>query len=106
MEGNECHEGHPCTDKSAESARKALSELVGGKSTYSDFRKSEAGREKTIFKHVDIADADALKCRAVGKSFSRTTAWCVSPSHGDLSCALLKQGYVAKWDKYWEEGHC
>src|SRR5690606_23519010 len=91
MDGS-CSKGHPCPSASAEQAREALVRYVGKPTG-----KSEHG-------HV-IVEGPPLKCVSVGGGGGkRTAAWCASPKHGDLSCAMVKSGYAAKWSKYWK-GH-
>jgi hypothetical protein len=56
--------------------------------------------------HLLIA-GPALSCRAVGSAGgTRTAAWCESPAHGDLSCAMVKSGTVEKWERYWRDHAC
>lgn len=91
MDGS-CSKGHPCPSASAEQARDALVRYLGEPTG-----KSEHG-------HI-IVKGPPLKCSSVGAAGGkRTAAWCASPKHGDLSCAMAKSGYAAKWPKYWK-GH-
>ena len=93
MDGS-CSPGHPCPDASAESARDALAGLLG----------RTAGTEGEGQVSVE---GPALTCRAVGSAGGkRTAAWCESPTHGDLSCAMVASGTVEKWDRYWKDHAC
>jgi endonuclease YncB( thermonuclease family) len=93
MDGT-CSPGHPCPDASAQAARDRLAELLGGAT-------GVAAKG-----HVEVA-GPALACRSAGGAGgTRTVAWCVSPSAGDLSCAMLASGTVARWDRYWQGHRC
>ncbi|HZG09408.1 MAG TPA: hypothetical protein VEZ70_10565 [Allosphingosinicella sp.] len=93
MDGT-CSPGHPCPEASAHAARDRLAELLGGAT-------GVAAKG-----HVEVA-GPALACRSAGGAGgTRTAAWCVSPSAGDLSCAMLASGTVARWDRYWRGHRC
>lgn len=93
MDGS-CSPGHPCPDSTAEAARDALAGLLG----------RTVGRAPTG--HL-LIDGPALRCRSEGSANgSRTAAWCASPTAGDLSCAMVASGTVAKWDRYWRGHRC
>jgi len=93
MDGT-CNSNQPCPDASAEAARDELVALVGR-----PIGKSEHG-------HV-LVNGPALRCTSVGSAGGkRTAAWCVSPTVGDLSCAMVKSGTVLKWSKYWGNHRC
>ncbi|HEY0147379.1 MAG TPA: hypothetical protein VGB70_00080 [Allosphingosinicella sp.] len=89
-----CKPGHPCPSASAEAARDKLAALLG----------------RTIGTapqgHL-LIQGPALTCRSTGSAGgARTAAWCYSPDHGDLSCAMVASGTVAKWDRYWRNHRC
>ncbi|HEX8579300.1 MAG TPA: hypothetical protein VF655_06870 [Allosphingosinicella sp.] len=89
-----CRPGHPCPDASAEAARDALAGLLGQTTGV-----APQG-------HV-LIEGPTLTCRSLGSAGGkRTAAWCVSPKTGDLSCAMVASGTVAKWDKYWRGHGC
>lgn len=89
-----CNPGHPCPAASGTAARDHLVRLLGG----------PKGRTSTG--HV-IVRSPALRCRSEGSGKgSRTAAWCVSPSSGDLSCAMVKSGYALRWPRYGGDRVC
>ena len=93
MDGT-CSSGHPCPKATAEAARDALVKLVG----------KPSGRSREG--HV-LVSGPTLKCRSDGGAGGKcTTAWCVSPKSGDLSCAMVKGGWALKWSKYWKLHRC
>jgi endonuclease YncB( thermonuclease family) len=93
MDGS-CSLGHPCPDATAEAARDALAGLLG----------RTTGSNMTG--HL-LVDGPALECRSEGSAKgSRTAAWCTSPMAGDLNCAMVASGTVAKWERYWRGHSC
>jgi hypothetical protein len=93
MDGS-CSPGHPCPAASAEAARDALAALLG----------RATGTAATG--HI-LIKGPALACASEGSAGgTRTAAWCVSPARGDLSCAMVASGTVAKWDRYWRDHRC
>ena len=89
-----CRPGHPCPGSTAEAARDALAGLLG----------RTTGRARTG--HL-LIEGPALQCLSEGSAKgSRTAAWCSSPTVGDLSCAMLASGTVAKWQRYWRGHRC
>jgi endonuclease YncB( thermonuclease family) len=93
MDGS-CSPGHPCPDASGEAARDALAALLG-RTTGSN----SAG-------HL-LVEGPPLECLSEGSARgSRTAAWCTSPTAGDLSCAMVASGTVAKWERYWRGHSC
>jgi endonuclease YncB( thermonuclease family) len=89
-----CSPGHPCPEASAEAARDALAGLLG------------RATGTTATGHVTV-DGPALSCTSEGSAGGRrTAAWCVSPSAGDLSCAMVASGTAVKWDRYWRGHSC
>lgn len=91
MDGT-CSPGHPCPDATAEQAKAALVNLVG--------EPAGTGRHG----HT-LVNGPAMRCESVGGAGgTRTAAWCVSPRGGDISCAMVKGGWAALWDRYWK-GH-
>lgn len=89
-----CSPGHPCPAALPADARDALVALVGrpvGRSTEG---------------HV-LVSGPAMRCRSAGPAGgSRTAAWCVSPIGGDLSCAMVRGGWAARWERYWQGHRC
>ena len=93
MDGS-CRAGHPCPDASPIAARDRLAQLVG----------EPQGRNRTG--HI-IVRGPAMTCVSRGGAGgSRTAAFCSSPRSGDLSCAMLRSGHAARWDKYWGKHRC
>ena len=89
-----CSPGHPCPEATAEAARDALVGLLG--------QSVGTAREG----HV-LVEGPQLTCTSQGSAGGkRSAAWCVSPVHGDLSCAMVQTGTVAKWDRYWRGHRC
>lgn len=79
-----CRHGHPCPSASGIAARDALVSLLGG----------SRGVART--KHILVRSA-ALRCVQIGVSYERNVARCASSTLGDLSCAMLTSGTVARW---------
>jgi endonuclease YncB( thermonuclease family) len=93
MDGT-CRPGHPCPTASAEDARNRLVRFLGG-----SLGQSHEG-------HM-LVRGPRLQCRSMGSAGgSRTAAWCGAPGIGDLSCAMIRTGTVARWDRYWRGPRC
>ena len=93
MDGS-CRPGHPCPAADAVAARNHLADLMG---TPHGFLRSG---------HVKVT-GPRMRCRSAGGAGgNRTAAFCVSPQSGDLSCAMVRDGYAARWDRYWQEHRC
>lgn len=89
-----CRAGHPCPTASAEAAREALARLLG--------RVTGTAPEGHL-----LVSGPALACRSDGSAGgNRTAAWCVSPVHGDLSCAMVASGMALRWDRHWGRHRC
>jgi endonuclease YncB( thermonuclease family) len=88
-----CRPGHPCAAAPAIAARDHLVGLLGGP--------RGVGREG----HVAVR-GPALACVSAGSAGGRTAAWCEAPGAGDLSCAMLASGLVARWDRHWRGRGC
>jgi hypothetical protein len=89
-----CSPGHPCPSASADDATVALAALLG-----ETVGRAEEG-------HL-LIKGPTLSCKSTGGALGeRTGGWCVSPLHGDLACALLDSGTVARWPKYWGSHSC
>lgn len=87
--GGTCRKGHPCPRASGVAARDHLVKLVGRK----------IGVAKTGHIHVR---GPALSCRSQGSAGgSRTAAWCSNAHVGDLSRAMVRDGFALRWDRYW-----
>jgi len=89
-----CSSGHPCPRASGELARQALVSLLG----------SPIG----IGRHGHIlVSGPTLRCRSDGSAGgSRTASWCLSPTNGDINCAMVLGGWAARWDLYWRSHKC
>lgn len=93
MDGT-CKPGHPCPEATAEQARDMLVTLLG--------RPTGVASEGHI-----LVEAAPLHCISTGSAGgSRTGAWCSSPRHGDISCAMVESGTVLKWQRYWRGHRC
>ena len=89
-----CKPGHPCPSQTAVEARDMLVGLLGG----------QRGRLGTG--HVKVAAAP-MRCRSEGSAGgSRTAAWCVTAGGVDLSCAMVRSGAAARWQRYWKGHRC
>ena len=89
-----CSSGHPCPAASGASARQALVALLGqaiGVGTHG---------------HT-LVSGPTLRCRSDGSAGGdRTASWCVSPTNGDINCAMVRGGWAARWDRYWRGHQC
>lgn len=74
-----CAPGHPCASAPPEAATAALRRLVNGQ---------------------------VLRCQSNGMSYRRVAAWCRRTDGVDVSCAMLRSGTVARWDKFWRGRRC
>ena len=93
MDGT-CTSSHPCPAAPAVDARDKLVALVGR-----PVGKSSQG-------HI-LVKGPVLQCTSSGSAGGqRTAAWCLSPQHGDLSCAMVESGMALKWQKYWGSHEC
>ena len=93
MDGS-CSAGHPCPDADAVAARDFLARLVG----------EPQGRNRTG--HI-LVRGPAMACSSRGAAGgNRTAPFCTAPRAGDLSCAMLRSGQAARWDKYWGKHRC
>lgn len=93
MDGS-CSSGHPCPKAEPIASRDHLVSLVG----------EPAGTNATG--HV-LVRGPAMRCTSKGGAGgNRTAAFCVSPHSGDLSCAMVRDGYAARWDRYWASHRC
>lgn len=91
MDGT-CSPGHPCAAADPRAARDHLVGLVG----------KRTGTRSTG--HITVV-GPMMRCRSVGSAGgNRTAAFCLSPQSGDISCAMVRDGYAARWDRYWR-GH-
>lgn len=89
-----CAVGHPCPSADATAARDHLANLLG----------TVKGMAATG--HVRIKGAP-LRCVSTGSAGgNRTAAFCRSPRSGDISCAMVRDGYAARWDRYWRAHRC
>jgi endonuclease YncB( thermonuclease family) len=93
MDGS-CKQGHPCPASDPIDSRDGLVRLVGQPLGYS--------REG----HVLVAGPAMICISDGGAGGNRTAAFCVSPLTGDISCAMVKRGWAAKWEKYWRNHRC
>ncbi|WP_152435606.1 thermonuclease family protein [Erythrobacter sp. THAF29] len=93
MDGS-CRSRHPCPAAGAIEARDALVRLVG------------VARGVGEHGHI-LVNGPTMRCISDGSAGGRrTAAWCVSPRGGDLSCAMVRNGWAARWDRYWKGHRC
>lgn len=93
MDGT-CRSNHPCPPVGAADARDRLVRLFGGP------------RGSLPTGHVVVRSA-TMMCRSDGSGRgSRTAAWCTSPTFGDLSCAVVREGGAVRWPRYWRDHRC
>lgn len=93
MDGT-CSPGHPCPAADPRAARDHLVSLVG----------QPTGKRSTG--HI-LVKGLAMRCRSAGGAGgNRTAAFCTSPKSGDISCAMVRDGYAARWDRYWQGHRC
>lgn len=93
MDGS-CRPGHPCPEAAAVAARDHLVRLLG----------EPAGKSRTG--HI-LVHGPAMRCVSRGGAGgTRTAAFCTSPRSGDISCAMLRSGLAARWDRYWGAHRC
>ena len=91
MDGT-CSPGHPCAAADPRAARDHLVGLVG----------KRTGTRSTG--HITVT-GPTMRCRSAGGAGgNRTAVFCISPQSGDISCAMVRDGYAARWDRYWR-GH-
>ncbi len=89
-----CRSNQPCPKASAETSRDALVRLLG--------KPKGLSREG----HV-LVSGPTLRCVSNGSAgHGRTGAWCVSPTWGDVSCAMVASGKVLRWQRYWRGHRC
>ena len=85
-----CRSGHPCHDATGVASRDHLASLLGR----SNGRLSHG--------HIRI-EGPPLRCRSSGSAGgTRTAARCVSPTHGDIGCRMVRDGYALQWRQYGE----
>lgn len=93
MDGS-CSPGHPCPRAEPAASRDALVRLLG--------RVNGVASQG----HV-LVDGPTMRCRSTGSAGgSRTGAWCVSPKSGDINCAMVRGGWAARWERYWQGHRC
>jgi endonuclease YncB( thermonuclease family) len=89
-----CRSNQPCPKTTAEDARRALVDLLG--------RQIGVAPQGHI-----LVTGPRLRCISNGSAgHGRTGAWCVSPTKGDLSCAMVNTGTVLRWARYWRRHRC
>jgi endonuclease YncB( thermonuclease family) len=89
-----CSPGHPCPDADPVAARDHLVGLLG----------EPQGRNRTG--HI-LVRGPGMRCLSRGGAGgTRTAAFCSSPRAGDISCAMVRSGLTARWDKYWGAHRC
>ena len=89
-----CKPGHPCPGVTGRVARDHLVKLLGG------------SRGVASTGHI-LVSGPPMRCRSDGSAKGRrTAAWCASPTVGDMSCAMLRSGTVARWQRYGGDKVC
>lgn len=93
MDGT-CNANQPCPSASATEARDALVRLLG------------KPRGRSPEGHI-LLEGPTLTCVSDGGAGgTRTAAWCRSPVHGDISCAMVRGGWTLRWVHYWRGHRC
>jgi hypothetical protein len=93
MDGT-CRSNQPCPEVTAIEARDRLVALLGG------------AKGTLATGHVVVRSA-TMNCLSDGSAGgTRTAAWCVSPTVGDLSCAVSRAGGTLRWPRYWRHHRC
>ena len=89
-----CKQHHPCPKTSGTVARNRLVDLIG--------------TPRGISKHGHIlVSGPTLQCFSNGSAGGkRTAAWCVSAQGVDINCAMVKNHWALKWDRYWGNHSC
>ncbi|MDK2760474.1 MAG: hypothetical protein KYX64_03850 [Sphingopyxis sp.] len=93
MDGT-CRAGHPCPSADAIAARDHLVALLG----------KRGGVRPTG--HISVTGPTMICLSAGGAGGTRTAAFCSSARSGDISCAMVRDGYAARWDRYWQRHRC
>lgn len=89
-----CRENHPCPPASGVVARNELARLLG----------SVVGTSSDG--HL-LVEGPALSCVSAGSgNYGRTSAWCVSPNVGDISCLMVEEGMALRWHRFWAGHEC
>lgn len=89
-----CRQYQPCPKTGPDASRNALVRLIG-----KPIGKSPEG-------HVKVT-GPTMRCFSDGNAKgNRTAAWCKSPIGGDLSCAMVRGGWAAKWKIFWRNHLC
>ena len=93
MDGT-CRPGHPCPAADPMAARDHLVELLGKRGGV-----RPTGR-------ISVT-GPKMRCRSAGGAGgNRTATFCTSPRSGAISCAMVRHGYAARWDRYWQGHSC
>jgi endonuclease YncB( thermonuclease family) len=93
MDGT-CKYNQPCPAIGAVDARNRLVRLLGG------------AKGSLPTGHIKVS-ASPMQCLSEGSAGgSRTAAWCLSPTFGDLSCAVVRAGGAVRWPRYWRDHQC
>lgn len=93
MDGT-CSPEHSCPAADPIAARDHLVSLLG----------TRGGVRPTG--HISV-NGPTMRCRSAGGAGgNRTAAFCTSPRSGDISCAMVRDGFAAKWDRYWQGHRC
>ena len=89
-----CRSGHPCPEADPFASRDVLASLLG--------EPTGIGQHSHI-----LVSGPTMRCISTGfAGGDRTGAWCHSPRGGDLSCAMVKSGHAARWDRFWKDHRC
>nr|WP_296721407.1 hypothetical protein [Erythrobacter sp.] len=89
-----CSSGHPCPTSDPLASRDALVSLLG--------TRTGEGRHGHI-----LVSGPTMRCTSTGSAGgNRTGAWCVSPKSGDISCAMVRGGWAARWELFWQGHRC
>jgi endonuclease YncB( thermonuclease family) len=82
-----CNDGHPCPTMSGPQAREVLVSLLGD------------ATGTGVHGHT-LVKGPAIRCEAVGTTYSRIAAFCTLADGRDLSCAMVQAGAAFRWARY------
>lgn len=89
-----CRKYQPCPKIAPQASRDSLVRLIGKPTG-----KSPEG-------HVKVT-GPTMRCLSDGNAKgNRTAAWCKFPIGGDISCAMVRGGWAAKWKAFWRNHRC
>jgi endonuclease YncB( thermonuclease family) len=61
---------------------------------------------RSIAALTSLARGQLLTCQENRLDYGGAAAFCRRPDNVDLSCAMVRGGYVARWDRFWGDHRC